>query len=54
MNLIETQWRQLKAYEIAGQMFCNEYELVMTVFEGMESRSEAGDYTLGPFSFNCA
>jgi hypothetical protein len=54
MNLIETQWRQLKAHEIAGQMFDNEYDLAMTVIEGMESRSQAGDYTLERFRFNCA
>ncbi|MEM8716858.1 MAG: hypothetical protein AAGE92_13980, partial [Cyanobacteria bacterium P01_G01_bin.4] len=38
------QWRQLKAHEIAGQMFDNEYDLAMTVIEGMESRSQVGDY----------
>jgi hypothetical protein len=27
MNPIETQWRQLKAHEIAGQMFDNEYSV---------------------------
>jgi putative transposase len=54
MNPIETQWRQLKAHEIAGQMFDNEYDLAMTVIEGMESRSQVGDYTLERFRFNCA
>jgi transposase len=52
MNPIETQWRQLKAHEIAGQMFDNEYDLAMTVIEGMESRSQVGDYTLERFRFN--
>ena len=54
MNPIETQWRQLKAHEIAGQMFDNEYDLAMTVIEGMEARSQAGDYHLERFRFNCA
>lgn len=54
MNPIETQWRQLKAHEIVGQMFDNEYDLAMTVIEGMEARSRAGDYTLERFRFNCA
>ena len=53
MNPIETQWRQLKAHEIAGQMFDKEYDLAMTVIEGMESRSQAGDYPLERFRFNC-
>jgi len=51
---IETQWRQLKCHEIAGQMFDNEYDLAMTVIEGMERRSKAGDYPLERFIFNCA
>ena len=46
MNPIEPQWRQLKAHENAGQMFDNEYDLAMTVIEGIESRSQAGDYPL--------
>lgn len=50
----ETQWRQLKAHEIAGQMFDNEYDLAMTVIEGMEARSKAGNYPLERFIFNCA
>jgi hypothetical protein len=29
-------------------------DLAMTVIEGMESRSQAGDYTLERFRFNCA
>jgi putative transposase len=44
----------LKAHEIAGQMFDNEYDLAMTVIEGMDSRSQGGDCTLERFRFNCA
>lgn len=54
MNPIETQWRQLKCHEIAGQMFDNEYDLAMTIIEGMEARSQAGHYPLERFIFNCA
>jgi hypothetical protein len=31
-----------KCHEITGQMFDNEYDLAMTVIEGMEARSQAG------------
>lgn len=54
MNPIETQWRQLKCHEIAGQMFDNEYDLAMTVIEGMEARSQARNYLLERFIFNRA
>lgn len=54
MNPIENEWRQLKAHEIAGQMFENEYDLAVTVIEGMEARSKAGDYELERFIFNYA
>ena len=53
MNPIETQWHQLKSHEIAGQMFDNEYDLAMAVIDGMKARSEAGQYTLERFIFNC-
>lgn len=48
---IETEWRQLKAHEIAGQMFDNEYDLAMTVIEGMNARSQKGLYSLERFKF---
>jgi hypothetical protein len=54
LNEIETQWHQLKAHEIAGQMFDNEYDLAMTVIQGMPNRSEAGNYHLERFIFNSA
>ncbi len=46
MNPIEGQWHQLKTHEISGRMFDNEYDLALAVMEGMESRSEQGEYTL--------
>ena len=54
MNPIETQWHQLKAHEIAGRIFDNEYDLAMTVIQGMQNRSEASDYYLERFIFNSA
>ena len=54
LNDIETQWHQLKAHEIAGQMFDNEYDLAMTIIQGMKNRSERGNYHLERFIFNSA
>ena len=54
MNLIEAEWHQLKTHEIAGQMFDNEYDLAVAIMDGMEARSESGEYTLERFIFNCA
>jgi len=51
MNRIEDQWHQLKAYEIAGQMFEDEYDLAMAVIKGMETRSKSGGYSLERFMF---
>lgn len=52
MNRVEDQWHQLKAHEIAGQMFEDEYDLAMAVIKAMETRSEAGGYLLERFKFN--
>jgi hypothetical protein len=52
MNRIEDQWHQLKAHEIAGQMFEDEYDLAMAVLKGMQTRSESGRYSLERFKFN--
>lgn len=54
MNRIEDQWHQLKAHEIAGQMFQDEYDLALAVIKGMETRSEVGGYSLERFKFNYA
>jgi transposase len=53
MNPIEIEWRQLKAHEISGQMFEDEYDLAMSVIKGMQARSEKGEYLLERFKFNC-
>ncbi len=54
MNRIEDQWHQLKVHEIVGQMFEDEYDLAIAVIKGMESRSEAGGYSLERFKFDSA
>jgi hypothetical protein len=54
MNPIEGQWHQLKAYEIAVQMFQDEYDLTIAVMDGMQSRSMQGDYDLELLIFNSA
>jgi putative transposase len=54
MNLIEAQWHQLKAHEIAGRIFDNEYDLANAIIEGMENRSQQGGWTLERLSFNSA
>lgn len=54
MNRIEDQWRQLKAHEIAGQMFEDEYDLAIAVITGMEARSQTGGYSLERFRFKSA
>lgn len=54
MNRIEDQWHQLKAHEIAGQMFEDEYDLAIAVIKGMEARSASGEYSLERFKFKSA
>ena len=54
MNRIEEQWHQLKTHEIAGQMFDNNYDLAISIIDGMENRSTKGEYALERFIFNCA
>lgn len=52
MNLIESEWHQLKAHEISGQMFDNEYDLAMEIIKGVEHRSQMGGYFQERFKFN--
>lgn len=49
MNRIEDQWHQLKAHELVGRMFEDEYDLSMAVIKGMQTRSEKGEYSLFAF-----
>ncbi len=40
LNLIETEWPQLKSHELSGRMFEDEYDLAMAVIDGIEKRSK--------------
>jgi putative transposase len=44
MNPIESEWHQLKVYELRGQMFDHELDLAYAVIDGIESRAQAGGY----------
>jgi len=54
MNLIETEWHQLKTHELAGRMFEDEYDLALAVIKGVEARAEKGGYRVERFIFNSA
>jgi hypothetical protein len=54
MNLIETQWHQLKTHEIAGRNFDNEYDLANAIIDGMEHRSQRGGWDLERLTFKSA
>lgn len=54
MNLIETEWHQLKTHELTGQMFEDEYDLALAVIAGVEARADRGQYTVNRFIFNSA
>ncbi len=54
MNLIESEWHQLKTHELAGQMFEDEYDLALAVMEGVEARAEQKGYSTKRFKFNSA
>ena len=46
LNLIEGEWHQIKAHEICGRMFEDEYDLVLAVKESLENRSIKVGYQL--------
>lgn len=52
MNRIETEWLRLKADELAGQMFEDEYDLALAVIEGIEARSQLAGCTAQRYRFN--
>ena len=37
MNLIETEWYQIKTHELAGRIFEDEYDLAMAIIQGVEA-----------------
>jgi putative transposase len=51
MNLIETEWHQLKVNELRGQMFEHEIELAYAVIDGIESRANLGGYSTDRHKF---
>lgn len=51
MNLIETEWHQLKSDELAGQMFEDELDLAYAVINGVDARAQAGGYQAERFRF---
>ncbi len=54
MNLIETEWHQIKTHELAGRIFEDEYDLTIAVIEGVEARAQRGQYDTDRFLFNSA
>lgn len=52
MNPIEGEWHQLKAHEMAGQMFDNTYDLAMAIDTCVENRYEAKNINVSRFIFN--
>jgi putative transposase len=52
MNPIEGEWHQLKAHEMAGQMFDNAYDLAMAVDACVENRYQAKNLSVSRFTFN--
>jgi putative transposase len=54
MNLIEGEWHQLKAHEMAGRMFSSSQELTIAVKAGVENRYRPKNYKAEHFIFNSA
>ena len=54
MNLIETEWHQIKTHELAGRIFEDEYDLAIAVIDGVEARAQRGEYIAERFLFNFA
>lgn len=51
MNPIESEWHQLKAHELAGQMFEDEVDLADAVIAGVEARGQQQGRTTERFGF---
>lgn len=52
LNLIETEWHQLKTHELCGRMFEDEYDLAMAVIDGIEKRSKKNNCMCERFGFS--
>ena len=51
MSPIETEWYQLKIYELRGQMLEHEIDLVYAVIDGVESKAKADEYSAERYKF---
>jgi len=51
LNLIESEWHQLKTHELSGRMFEDEYDLALAVMEGIEKRSQRNNCICERFRF---
>ena len=54
MNPMVREWHQLKAHEIAGQMFDNSDDLAIAIEAGVENRYLSKGYKVERFIFNSA
>ncbi|MEW6499181.1 MAG: IS630 family transposase, partial [Cyanobacteriota bacterium] len=52
MNRIEDEWLHLKRDELAGRVFEDEYELAITIMDGINHRAKQGRYQVERFTFN--
>ncbi len=52
LNLIETEWHQLKTHELSGRMFEDEYDLAIAVIDGIEKRSKKNNCVWERFRFD--
>ena len=52
MNLIETEWHQIKTHELTGRIFEDEYDLAIAVIAGVEASAQRGKYNTERFLFN--
>jgi putative transposase len=52
MNSTELKWKHLKKYELSGQIFDDELDLVYAVINGVETRGEKGNYRTQRVKFN--
>ena len=51
MNPIETEWHQLKAHEIRGEMFEDSYDIAIGVIGGLRRRGQSAGYKTKRFNF---
>lgn len=51
MNPIETEWHQLKAHEIRGEMFEDSYDIAISVIGGLRRRGQSVGYKTKRFNF---